>query len=197
MYFCCVMYAHLALCGSLLIYLPNFLSMFTFIRHPVERAVSMFYYLSIATWEPTYDPQLKYISIEMYSRSLRIEHNWMTRLLSNELENDLTLQHLEIAKEVLRKKCIIGMLEDKSESWDRLERFFGWKFPTVQQRACQERILHWGWSNSHSHPVLEEGSLAYNLLLKRNELDMELYNYAQQLYQEQAELFSEGGSLVR
>ena len=155
----------------------------------------MFYYLSIANWEPTFDPQLKYISIEMYSRSLRIEHNWMTRLLSNELENDLTLQHLEIAKEVLRKKCIIGMLEDKSESWDRLERFFGWKFPTVQQRACQERILHWGWSNSHSHPVLEEGSLAYNLLLKRNEFDMELYKYAKQLYYEQAELFSEGGSL--
>jgi hypothetical protein len=170
--------------------------MFTLLRHPVERAVSMFHYLSFATWEPTYDPDLAYISIEMYSRSLRIEHNWMVRLLSNELENDLTLHHLELAKEVLRKKCIIGLLEDKSESWDRFERFFRWKFPTQRQRECQERILHWGWSNKHSHPTLEEGSLAWNLLLKRNDLDMELYEYALLLYQEQTALFGEGGSLV-
>ncbi|KAL7488823.1 hypothetical protein ACHAW6_014421 [Cyclotella cf. meneghiniana] len=170
--------------------------MFTLLRHPVERAVSMFHYLSFATWEPTYDPDLAYISIEMYARSLRIEHNWMVRLLSNELENDLTLHHLELAKEVLRKKCIIGLLEDKSESWDRFERFFRWKFPTRRQRECQERILHWGWSNKHSHPTLEEGSLAWNLLLKRNELDMKLYEYALQLYQEQTALFGKGGSLV-
>jgi hypothetical protein len=50
------------------------------------------------------------------------------------------------------------MLEDKSESWDRFEQFFGWKFATVRERECQEKILHWSWSNTQSHPILEEGS---------------------------------------
>lgn len=120
----------------------------------------------------------------------------MTRLLSNKLENDLTEQHWEMAKEVLRKKCIIGLLEDKSESWDRFERFFRWKFPTRRQRECQERILHWAWSNKYSHPALEEGSTAWNSLLKRNEMDMKLYEYARLLYWEQGALFGEAGSLV-
>ena len=33
--------------------------LFTVFRHPVERAISMFYYLQIAHWEPTYDPSLQ------------------------------------------------------------------------------------------------------------------------------------------
>jgi len=55
----------------------------------VERAVSMFRYLS-ATCEPTYDPQLQYICIEMHARSMRVGHNWMVRVLSNELEGEVS-----------------------------------------------------------------------------------------------------------
>jgi hypothetical protein len=39
----------------------------------------------------------------------------------------------KITKELLRKECI-GMLEDKSESWDRFEQFFGWKFESAKKR---------------------------------------------------------------
>ena len=33
--------------------------LFTVFRHPIERAVSMFYYIQQAEWEPTYDVALK------------------------------------------------------------------------------------------------------------------------------------------
>lgn len=170
--------------------------MFTFIRHPIERAVSLFYYLAIAHWEPTYDSDLAYISIEMYARSKRIEHNWMVRFLTNELERDLTPRHLDLAKEVLRQKCIIGLVDEKNESWLRLMRLFGWEAHSDDGNECLDRHLNFVWSNKHNHPVIEEGTLAWELLYKQNELDMMLYEYAHLLFQEQSALFGEGGSLV-
>ena len=168
--------------------------MFTMIRHPIERAVSLFHYLGVADWEPTYDPDLLHISIEMYARSRRIEHNWMVRFLSNELERDLTERHLEVAKEVLRKKCLIGLLTEKGDTFMRLERYFGWMFDGPEAKSCQERLLHWGWSNKHSHPMVEEGSPAWELLYKKNDLDMHLYEFAKELFKKQAVLFQPGGA---
>lgn len=163
--------------------------MFAVVRHPIERAVSMFHYLGVANWEPTYDADLAYISIEMYARSKRAEHNWMTRFLSNELERDLNAKHLAIAKEVLRQKCLVGLLEHKGESFRRFEKYFGWAPKDKDQMECRERLLHWGWSNKHSHPDVEEGSTVWDLLYKKNSFDMELYEYAKNLFAEQSLLF--------
>ena len=162
---------------------------FTLLRHPIDRAVSLFHYLPIASHEPTYDPQLKYISIEMWARSKRIEHNWMTRFLSNELLGDLTAHHLDIAKEVLRRKCLVGLLDEKSESWLRFQKFFAWQFYNQEMRECQVELLFWNWSSKHQHELVEEGSPAWELLYKQNILDMELYNYAKQLFVEQRSIF--------
>jgi hypothetical protein len=48
---------------------------FTIFRHPIERAVSMFYYLGSeqAKHEKTYDPALKTMTIEEFSKSNKIE----------------------------------------------------------------------------------------------------------------------------
>ena len=162
---------------------------FTMMRHPVERAVSLFHYLPIARHEPTYDPQLRYISVEMWARSKRIEHNWMTRFLSNELVGDLTSRHLEIAKTVLREKCLVGLLEEKSESWLRFQKFFGWQFYTKEMSDCKDELLNWKWSSKHQHDLVQEGTPAWDFVYEHNLLDMELYNYARQLFVEQRSLF--------
>lgn len=171
--------------------------MFAFVRHPIERAVSMFHYLATATHEPTYDPDLAHVSIEMWSRSKRVEHNWMTRFLSGEIRGDLSEKHLEMSKEILRRKCIVGLFDEKAESWNRLIRFFGWKFPNDQSRECLDRHLNWGWSNKNKHPTIEEGSEAWMNLWKHNELDVQLYEYARALFEDQGALFGEGGRLVK
>jgi hypothetical protein len=162
---------------------------FTMMRDPIDRAVSMFHYLSVANWEPTYDPSLAYISIEMYARSKRAEHNWMTRFLSNELERDLNDKHLAIAKKVLAKKCVVGLLEHKEESFHRFEKYFRWGPKDQKEIECRDRLLHWGWSNKHSHPQVEEGSVVWDLLYKKNSYDMQLYHFAQGLFTEQGKLF--------
>ena len=164
---------------------------FVFMRHPIERVVSLFYYLgsSDARHEPTYDPRLKFISIEMWARSKAIPHNWITRFLSNELVGDLTPRHLERAKAVLRQKCLVGLLDEKTESWSRFQTFFGWHLYTEEMRECQDELLNWHWSGKHMHPLIEDGSAAWELLYKQNMFDMELYNYARQLFVEQRLLF--------
>ena len=162
---------------------------FTMIRHPIERAVSMFHYLAVANWEPSYDPSLAYISIEMYARSRRAENNWMVRFLSNEFVDDLSDQHVEIAKQVLREKCLIGLLDQKEDSLQRFEQYFGWNATTSSQEDCRDRKLLWERSGKQSHPRVEVGSIAWDLLYKENSFDMLLYEFALTLFEEQGKLF--------
>jgi hypothetical protein len=162
---------------------------FTMIRHPIERAISLFHYLGVADWEPAYDPSLAYINIEMYARSERSEHNWMVRFLSNEMDGDLSNKHLAVAKEVLQRKCLVGLLDEKDESFRRFDQYFGWTTEDKVQLECRDKLLHWGWSNKFSHPNVEKGSVVWDLLYKKNELDMQLYEYARELFVEQAGIF--------
>mmetsp|Transcript_24294 Transcript_24294/g.36007 ORF Transcript_24294/g.36007 Transcript_24294/m.36007 type:complete len:421 (+) Transcript_24294:133-1395(+) len=162
---------------------------FSMIRHPIERAVSVFHYLGVASWEPNYDPSLAYMSIEMYARSKRAEYNGMVRFLSNEMDGDLNQDHLDIAKKVLQEKCLIGLLDKKEESFHRFEKYFGWKPRDGEQADCRDRWLNWNWGNKHSHPLVEQGSVVWDLLYKKNELDMRLYDFALDLFSQQASLF--------
>jgi hypothetical protein len=50
--------------------------LFTVMRDPIERAVSMHGYLGKATWEETYDPAFATMSLEEYAQSSKIENNW-------------------------------------------------------------------------------------------------------------------------
>lgn len=167
--------------------------LFIMMRHPIERLVSLFYYLGIAHWDTAYDPDVSYISIEMFARSHRKDNNnYMVRVLSNSFGEDLNDVHLQRAKLVLQKKCLIGLLSEKEESFSRFQQYFKWKNEynndEEEQRICQEKLLTWGWSNKHSHPMIEEASPAWELLLKKNELDMQLYEYAKFLFKRQADL---------
>jgi len=167
---------------------------FVMMRHPIDRLVSLFHYLGIAHWDPAYDPDLSYISIEMFARSQRMDNsNYMVRLLSNNKhDEELTETDLHQAKLVLQEKMLIGLLSEKEESFSRFEQYFHWKnslnSDEEELQICKEKLMTWGWSNKHAHPLIEEGSPAWELLLKKNELDMQLYEYAKFLFTQQGEL---------
>lgn len=91
-------------------------------RHPIDRAISLFYYLQVADWEPTYDPELKNWSIKEYAQSSRIENNWLTRQLSNQLAGELAEEDLELAKEVVRQKFLVGLMTEIEPTMDRCEK---------------------------------------------------------------------------
>lgn len=162
--------------------------MIAMFRHPIERAVSLFYNLKS---NKAYAEQMVTLStVEQYSRSSLVENNWMTRFLSNSLSGELTPEHEAIAKEVLRTKCIIGLLQEKAESMRRLEMLFDVKAEKSQRRYdCQEKLWYWDWPGKNRHEPVLEGSEAWNRLYEQNSFDIRLYEYARELFKAQGKLF--------
>lgn len=179
--------------------------MFAMIRHPVDRVVSLFYYLQNADWEPTYNPAFKDMTIEEYANSTYVEANWMVRSLVNEWEGPITIDMFGQAKEILRRKCLVGLISKFDESLHRFNRYFGFKLHIEggdlqdvdeqeatqdQYFSCMEKYHQKRGSNVHAHPRLSKESDTYALLKEKNGWDMELYNYIGK------ELFKEQGKII-
>lgn len=168
--------------------------LFSVFRHPIERAVSMFYYIRVADWEPSYKPELQEWTVEQYATSDIVENNWMTRQLSNQLGGELTEDNLNKAMEVVQTKFMVGLMSKIEPSMTRFEKFFRWTYrvnPTNQE-ACRTRLMSGGSnSNKANKKPLKEGDPAWELLAHQNEFDLKLYSYIEQLFEEQ-EAFVKG-----
>mmetsp|Transcript_2323 Transcript_2323/g.3021 ORF Transcript_2323/g.3021 Transcript_2323/m.3021 type:complete len:474 (+) Transcript_2323:40-1461(+) len=164
--------------------------LFTILRHPVERAISVFYHRGWAHWDnDIYDPELAEMSIVEYAKQSRIEHNWMVRFLSKRMRGDVRIEDLNVAKRILSQKCLIGLLEQKEETIKRFERYLHWDVHTQEKRQCLNKLAFETWSNQHEHPGMGENSEPWKLLTVRNRFDVELYEYAKKIFKEQAALF--------
>mmetsp|Transcript_33314 Transcript_33314/g.70084 ORF Transcript_33314/g.70084 Transcript_33314/m.70084 type:complete len:574 (-) Transcript_33314:448-2169(-) len=201
--------------------------LFAMFRHPIDRAVSVFYHKQSVKDSVHYDPSLEIYSLADWINSPSYITDYMVRTLVGKIDTwaahpdvglpsglfrppvPLTHDDLDMAKEILRRKCVIGLLEEKGESMKRFEKIFGWnadvsrdslfifedeqtahavqaaRWKNVKDEECRDRLLHWNWANKNKHPMLEEGSVAYNLLESKNRYDIELYMYAVQLFEEQ------------
>jgi len=162
---------------------------FSVFRHPIDRAISMFYYIQVADWEPSYKPELKDWSLEQYAQSEIVENNWMTRQLSNQLGGELTEDNLAKAMEVVRRKFMVGLMTEIEPTMARFEKFFRWTFRVnpPNQEACRERLMS-GGSNSNKankKPLPQPGEPAWDLLAHQNNFDLRLYEYIEQLFVEQ------------
>ena len=169
--------------------------MFTLIRHPVDRAVSFYYYQMQSvenkdeyTNRKTNGPPS--MSLERWARSNQFKDNWMTRHLTNQIEGELMPVHLEAAKEILRRLFIIGLIESKDESMRRFLLHFRVQLKNEKAISCADRLLHWGWRNKIVHDTVVEGSHLYELLAATNIYDMELYHFSQRLFLHQGNLFA-------
>mmetsp|Transcript_141 Transcript_141/g.198 ORF Transcript_141/g.198 Transcript_141/m.198 type:complete len:514 (+) Transcript_141:81-1622(+) len=102
--------------------------MITFLRHPVHLAVSLFHYLGHATWERNYRKEFANMTLLDYATSeqkgVRID-NWMTRYLSRNIAGVLDETHLQLAMDILREKCLVGLVDEMEESFRRISLFFG------------------------------------------------------------------------
>lgn len=168
---------------------------FTVFRHPIERSISMFFYIQVADWEPTYDPSLRDMSIEDYAKSPKMENNWLTRQLSNTPEGDLSDDDLNLAMEVIRRKVMVGLMTEIEATMERFERFFRWTFHVnpPNQDICRETLLG-GGSNTNSKNKKkkpEPGSEAWDLLAAQNNYDLQLYEYVESLFVEQEQFVAD------
>ena len=160
---------------------------FTVLREPVDRMVSLYYYRRMATWEPNYDEKIKDMPIEEFVTTSG--ENWMVRTLTGFMSGQLELAHLNAAKEILRTKFLIGLVEEKTESFRRFEEFFGWRFPSPVAQTCKNNMIYFEWHSRNPHPPLEEDDPLVTKIRDLNKFDAALYEYARQLFQEQEALF--------
>lgn len=192
--------------------------MFVMMRHPIERAESMYHSLKkrVDTGAVVGDSLLAYAkgtctnsSILRYSPSICfyiqhveselcnifiltghvIENNWMTRFLCNKLGGQLTPDDEAFAKEVLRTKALVGLVKRRNESYHRFKDYFGWKINDADPKKVECEERFLEWGWNASHYTpIEKGSEEWNLLKKSNTFDLKLYEYAETLFEVQGAL---------
>lgn len=86
--------------------------MFTLLRQPVKRVTDLFFYKQRATWEPTFDPELAKMSLKEYAQSDKHVTNFVTRTLLGHTNEELTPEDVDLAKDILRRKFIVGIMEN-------------------------------------------------------------------------------------
>jgi hypothetical protein len=111
------------------------------------------------------------------------ENNWMTRFLTNQItKSELTNDDLNVAKQILKDKFLVGLIEKKSQSIDRFQKYFGW---IASDENCIRNKVEWSWPMKHRHDSVEEGSEAWDLISAQNTFDIMLYDYAKELFVQQ------------
>ena len=161
--------------------------LFAIFRHPVERAMSEFYYQKHATWERWYDPRKVNQTVEEYVQ-LDAPHkaNWVTWTLAGEYMPEgpvqANLAYMEDIKAVLRQRFVVGLLSRTKESYARFEQVFGW---TQVENRAEESAEANAPRNSFKHPTLPKTDPHWQELAALNAYDMEIYSFVVQLFEEQ------------
>ncbi|MFQ5571828.1 MAG: sulfotransferase family 2 domain-containing protein [Rhodothermales bacterium] len=164
---------------------------YTFLRDPVERVFSHYHY---QIQRGKLDPSISLESFirEDLGRSCNVQTAFLGGLeLRRNLEGitlspDLyTEELLEQAKANLSRLAVFGLTERFDESLLLFKEVFGWKWTRifyVRQRVGQRRPAQPDYSDT-----------ILRLIRRYNELDLELYSYAQALFpQQQATLMHQG-----
>lgn len=177
--------------------------MFALLRPVVDRVVSHFRWIQTSGTDPYVGPDT---DLAQYVRlpADRPEFNWLTKALAGKpgtTTDILTLDDLNVAKEALRKKAVVGLLPRKGDSMLRFERTFGWDrtlTASPERKKCEEETLHWEWkgkaaqfppSSVLSQGVWAPGTELHAAIERRNAFDVDLYRYAERLFEEQMVAF--------
>jgi len=163
---------------------------FTIFRDPVERVVSTFNYLK----KVNYNQELAFMTLEEYAFSDLAESNFITRSLINKMEEDLVEKDFETAREILKRKCLVGLINQIEESVRRFDSYFGFRNVDKEiSKDCVEGYLNRG-SNKNIHLDLPVHTSMYKELVRKNSMDIKLHKYAVELFQEQASMFGNTNS---
>mmetsp|Transcript_14265 Transcript_14265/g.29133 ORF Transcript_14265/g.29133 Transcript_14265/m.29133 type:complete len:809 (-) Transcript_14265:96-2522(-) len=168
---------------------------FVVLRHPLERAISK-YYSDLVTY-----PEVAGMTLTQYIREggARVENNYVTRFLTGQYGGALGMHHLDMAREVLRRKFVVGLASDLPGTVRVFDYMFQWNNRTgdtsgedadandemAKIYSCYDDIL--GALSDKSPPKVEEGTEGWKLLMAQNWLDLKVYEYAEFLFQKELE----------
>jgi hypothetical protein len=164
--------------------LPGPSTYFTVLRDPIERIISLYYFVSAlpTPLRPDYFPS-EDISLQNWLRNkITIDmDNAQTRMLSGNLHTvpfgRCTREDLERAKRNLQEHfSVVGLTERFNETLILLKRVLGW----------EESISYTRQNVTRKRPQKDDLSPAtLNAIAEANFLDIELYRYAEELFEKQ------------
>ena len=164
-------------------FVPRPSTYITFLRHPVERVLS-FYHYARSTSDHYLYPLLATERLDLKTLLARESTpelcNLQTRLLAGDEWEDsqrvVTRAALERAQANLRNHFrVVGLLEEFDASLLLLRRAFDWRLPCyVKENVTKEKL---------EDPLLDVETRG--LVKEANCLDLELYEYARELFEEQ------------
>lgn len=175
--------------------------LFIVVRHPVEREFARFRYLLKWDHGKSIKEEDKGMSYVEFSRSDYVADNWMTRtLVQKDEDEELTAKDMHTAKEILRRKALVGLYSDIIGATRHYARYFGWdnamnggKLNKATLSCFESAILDGMEKDTYATMNLvaedsQEGSVAWRTIMDKNRFDFELFAYSQQLYKFQIAL---------
>ena len=166
---------------------------FAFFRHPVKRVIDEFFYRQHATFEGTFDAELASSSLYEFSLSDKYVENFEVKSINGITDDTpVTVEHVDIAKEVLRQKMLVLIFEWYDVSVVRLEKYFGWwdeigVWDNYTINNCHFDFVEYS-DHIGDHPMVPTKEDTLENIMVRNWADVELYHYAKNLFAEQAKL---------
>lgn len=172
--------------------------LFMMFPDPEEYIYSTYNYLASGAWMSkvkavTNPNPYADVSFEDYVKDeTRPEFNIIARTLagkesSSNIMPQLTFADLEVAKQILRQKVLIGLTSDRATSLERFQSFFGYTLVEPVSQECRSAPLHWPPPTSTSSVISKaDMSIAIHTCCQ---LDMALFQYAKQLFIDQEILF--------
>ncbi|KAL7462716.1 hypothetical protein ACHAXS_003089 [Conticribra weissflogii] len=112
-------------------------------RHPIDRLVSKFYYLQTATWERTYRPEWKDITLLEWAEKVNGDENFLVKkIVGKKLNQKVDLGDLIVAREIVDKTFVVGLMEDMEESVRRFNKVLGIDDEGDERnRVCMEEFF--------------------------------------------------------
>jgi hypothetical protein len=163
---------------SIMKLLPAGTRCFTLLRDPIERAISHYYHYRRMTADPVHPLAMKSTLAEWVStRGLVEMDNGQTRRLAGEMKlpcGRVTPGMLERAKANLARFAVVGLTERFEESLILLQRAFNWTPHRLAARNAGE----------NRPPRAEVGEEARKTIEDCNRLDMDLYRFASDLFEQ-------------
>ena len=125
------------------------------------------------------------MKISYWARMINNDNEHMVRRLAG--KHSVTYKDLQLAMRTVKERFIVGLMHNMEESIHRFNVILGVDESTELTRNCMDQFFGHGVkkANSNSHPKIKEGSAPWDSLARANQLDIRLYNYIVELFDEQ------------
>lgn len=118
--------------------------------------------------------------------SFPMNDNWLTRLLSNVHDRDVTFKELGIAKQVVRQTCLVGTMDKMKTSIIRFQEHFGWSYKDGMSAEQGEKCIDDAMAgNVPVETWLDHEGIEFKTFYESNKMDCQLYELAQSAWRHQ------------